>query len=443
MVLVHGGGYVGLIGAVHFALAGHNVVIYDPDPIVADAINLGRPRAQELVGYMAGPTREAIDSGRLVATSAPSNRDTFMARADVHVVAVPTERAGEPMLAILDAVILDIAARARDGALLVVESTLTPGTTRRLRPLVEARGRRLGESSVGGLRWAVAPRRDWLADSGRNVVTLARVVGGVTPDCTAAAIAFLRTVSNKIHATDAATAEVVKALENALLHVPVMFAHQLAAALPELDIAEALRLAATHWRLPEYHLNIGTGGRCVSLGTKYLYTASRQAPELTLARAAIEADRGFSAVVAEAIAARIPAGGRVAVLGIGYRPGFRDRGESPGLRAAAACRDRGFEVRVHDPLYGGAEIAMLDGCRWEPLELKVGAGGGAGLEWGDAVVLATPHDEYLTLPAKARWRPGQFVLDAQGEWAPFRQFLAAAGVRYVAVGEPGWRGEHA
>lgn len=277
-IAYHGLGYVGLTGAVHFALAGIDVIGFDPDPTIAAAVNDGKPKHGEFLSYLGDKLSAA--SGHLRATT--QFADTL--EADVHIVAVPTERKGEPFDAIVFEVLTKLWQSAKDGAIVLVESTLAPGTIDRWVATVPKAyaqyevtqaadgassgvavraSRDVADIGTGKFHLAVCPRRDWFADQSKSLAALPRIVGGYTPLSTEMAEDVLSHVSTKILRTTYRTAEITKALENALLHVPLMYVHQLAMALPEHDVAEAVRLAGTHWRLMPLHLNVGTGGRCL------------------------------------------------------------------------------------------------------------------------------------------------------------------------------------
>jgi UDP-N-acetyl-D-mannosaminuronate dehydrogenase len=215
-------------------------------------------------------------------------------------------------------------------------------------------------------------------------------------------------------------------LENALLHVPVMFAYQLAYALPGHNVAEALRLAGTHWRLTPLYLGFGTGGRCVPLGTEYLVAASGQRLELGLK--ALDWDARFRELIADIVEKTAPR--KVLVLGMAYRPEFRDMGLSPGLAVARALKRKMISVDVHDPMWKPDELAALTELDVPSLTT---------VRDYDVVLVATGHKSYLELPTNPRlWRRGQIVLDGPGAWTSYRGKFDDRGVCYKAVGDPGW-----
>lgn len=445
-IVYHGGGYAGLTGAVHFAMAGKQVLIYDPDEQVVAAINSGKPKAGEFLRYltdygarMASDTGPALFGDQIRATV----RFRDAALAPVHIIAAPSERAGRPemsiVLGILDRIIRNVEVRK---PVIIVESTLTPGTIDRFLDLPLEGGRVPARDllQMGGFCLAVAPRRDWFADPAKNVKTLDRVVGGVMPGCTAAAVNVLSIVSTKIHVTDYRTAELVKPLENALLHVPLMMVHELASNYPYHDVAEAVRLAGTHWRLFPLHLNFGAGGRCVPLGPKYLLDGTQFGSDML--EAAVQQDklmREQIAVIARSWLTDIRrkdarSTGCALVLGMAYRPDFKDAGSSPGVDIANGLVARGVKTMIHDPMWGADELlTMVPGA-------SVITDPGSCVE-ADVVLLSTPHQEYFNWPLRGEaWRKGQIVLDAQGYWnkGSFPLAFETQGVEYRQVGKPGW-----
>lgn len=410
-IAVHGGGYVGLTAAIHYARAGKVVMICDPDQSVVDAINRGTPRANEILG----------DVGAGCAGEHPRATTSFecVQDAPAHVVCVPSEKDGAPWMDLVTQVVRRIAA-GRGDRLIIVESTVTPGTLSAF-----------SELPAKGINLAHAPRRDWFAEAEKNLATLQRVVGGLTPECTRRAIDLISSVTPRelILATDCRTAELVKPLENAFLHVPVMLACEVARAYPDLDIARAVELACTHWRLMTIYLNAGTGGRCVQLGSRYLQDGTPQLGAGVL-HAAIGGETLMRDSAARAIAARVNPGAKVLVLGIAYRPGFRDAGNSPGLAVAHALRTLGVSPSVYDPMWTSQELETMCQLPTSP----------PAVETFDAVFLATPHAQLATPRTLGTWRPGQFVLDAQGAWVAHREHFAELEVEYKRIGDPGWLG---
>lgn len=418
-IVYHGLGYVGLTGACHFVAAGVNVIGFDPDAAVVAAVNSGKPKAGEFLGYLGGD-----------GTKLPKATTDFdaIARHGIHFIAVPSERNDQPDMTIVKDVVMRLLASIPSGGTIVIESTLTPGT---IDEIVEGP---CGQRVLAGEVFLIhAPRRDWFADADKNLGKLPRVVGAYNVNARAMAQAILSIVtpSDKLLFTDHQTAELVKPLENALFYMPIALGHAMAVAYAQVDVAEALRLAATHWRFESFgglYIGLAAGGRCVPMGPKYLLAAKDGA--LTLLDLALDANVVVSREIA--IYAVETDAVSVTILGMAYRPDFADLGGSPGLMLAhelrRACRH--VTVRVHDPFLAGR--VHLDGFEVvTDVQLPTILGA------SDIVVVATPHDGYAGFDGHVTWRDGQTIFDARGCWRG-RGDTWPEGVSYRQIGTPGW-----
>lgn len=421
-IAIHGLGYVGLTAAVHWAKAGWTVYAYDHDLRVIQALREGTPRASEFLAYLNADVAQLVADGKILPTR------TFVAtlECNVHSIAIPTEKDGKPWEEGVLALLHELVFSLNDANTILVESTLTPGTIDRLLMSIDGAGR--DRNTLPDI--AVCPRRDWFADASKSLETLDRIVGGVTPRATEVAAELISTVTKgTIHRCGYREAEFTKALENAWLHALVMLPTELMINRSDIDIARVMELASTHWRLPTVFGGAGCGGRCVPIATKYLLDASGPGGIL---EAVNTTERHIRVHVAEAIARRVRDHRfkRVLVLGVAYRPNFRDAGLSPGLDVARYLRnDFGIETLVHDPMWTREELANLTGFEVsDPMSLGYGA-----------VFLATPHAEYASLPGELDWRSKPFVMDAHGGWSRFETFFEQSGIEYTRVGSAGWR----
>jgi UDP-N-acetyl-D-glucosamine dehydrogenase len=426
-------GYVGLSGSVHMAKAGVPVIGYDLDKKVVDDLNNGSPKGEEFLSYLGDEVFYLVQEGLLWAT----NEWDKVKDHDVFIIAVPSEKDGEPYDDIVKSVVKKILVQPRKvPPTIIIESTLSPGVGNDLISYAAALDLEAGKDFY----LAVCPRKDWFADPQKNVATLPRVVGGVTDACSQKACDILSRVSKDIHITQHDTAELTKALENALLHIPCMFAHELSLARPDLDVAAALKLAGLHWRLPTYHIGFGTGGRCVPLGTKYLTESAKgRSFRLNIGEEATSRDEGFRYIIANIAEYewdRRGEEGIILVLGLGYRQDFKDVGLSPGLKIAQLLSKRDLPVVVHDPLFTPEEVKDQFDLQMIPF---------TEIDWSDVkvILLATPHTEYVSLPATPNiWQEGQYILDAQGIWKWHTSIFDKYGVEYHQVGDRNWFKPH-
>ena len=267
-ICVLGLGYIGLPTGSMFALAGNDVIGVDPSPRVQAALHAGltsldEPELQTLV-------TAAINSGRLKVRTRPEPADAF-------IIAVPTPldtATNTADLSYVKEAARAIAPLLRRGNLVVLESTVPPGTTRDvLAPLLAESGLRPGvDVYVAHCPERVLP--------GRILVELEqndRLAGGLTPSCAEEAAELYRSfVKGAIMRTDATTAEMVKVMENTFRDVNVALANEFALVAERIgvDVWEAIRLANHHPRVNVLAPGPGVGGHCIAVDPWFLVSAA-------------------------------------------------------------------------------------------------------------------------------------------------------------------------
>jgi UDP-N-acetyl-D-mannosaminuronic acid dehydrogenase len=341
----------------------------------------------------------ALAEGRLAASERPVAADAF-------IIAVPTpvdERDGRsPDLRHVEEAARAVAAVVRPGNLVVLESTVPPGTTDRLLvPELERSGLKAGRD----LLVAHVPERVLPGNLIAELTENARVIGGVDErSAEAAREVYARFVTGALIVTDARTAEMVKLMENTYRDVNVALANEFAALAEELgvDVWRALDIANQHPRVNIHRPGPGVGGHCVPVDPWFLATAtSHEAPLIRAARAVNDAmPERIASALREALAGvERPV---VALLGLAYKGNTDDTRNSPAL-ALARLLD-GWTVRACDPRVRAA--AGIDVFA-SPEEAARGA---------DALVVMTDHREFAALDGAALGAVmrGRFVYDARG-----------------------------
>lgn len=342
-VCVLGLGYVGLPTAAVLATRGQRVAGVDTRPDVVTTINEGRihivePELDALV-------RAAVSAGRLRAFAAPQPADAFL-------ICVPTPfgPGHQPDLAFVEAASRSLLSVLRPGNLVVLESTSPPGTTRQLvAGILEAAGFVVG----GDVFVAHAPERVLPGAVIREVVENDRVVGGVTPACTEAAVAFYeRFVSGEVLRCTADTAELVKLSENAYRDVNIAFANELSNVCEQLDLDvwEVIRLANRHPRVGILRPGPGVGGHCIAVDPWFIVAASPdRTPLIQAARAVNDARPTQVVATVRGLAERFRRP-QIACMGLTYKPDIDDVRESPALEVVRELVHADFgEVSVVEP----------------------------------------------------------------------------------------------
>ena len=324
-----------------FALAGNDVIGVDPSPRVQAALQAGlasldEPELQTLI-------TAAINSGRLKVRTRPEPADAF-------IIAVPTPL--DPATSAADLSYVETAARQvtpllRRGNLVVLESTVPPGTTRDvLAPILAESGLRPGvDFHVAHCPERVLP--------GRILVELEqndRLAGGLTPACADQAAELYRSfVKGAIMLTDATVAEMVKVMENTYRDVNVALANEFALIAERIgvDVWEAIRLANHHPRVNVLTPGPGVGGHCIAVDPWFLVGA---APDLaTLIRAARHVNDDMPRHVIARLRAMVAPPAPIALLGVTYKAEVDDIRESPALQVAELAIEAGYAVRLCDP----------------------------------------------------------------------------------------------
>lgn len=342
-VAVIGLGYIGLPTSVSLAAGGLTVTGVDTNAAIVERVNCGEAPFEE--PDLAAALGRAVSAGRLrAATRVPS--------ADAFIIAVPTPFTADkkPDLGFVMAASESVACVLRGGEVVVVESTVPPGTTECVSRLIAARRPDLrlphedavlhdGQPDPRPLvHVAHCPER---VLPGRILIEIAandRVIGGLTPACSEKAARLYRTFCHgEIHLADATSAEMVKLAENAYRDVNIAFANELANICRELDLDvwDIISMANRHPRVGILHPGIGVGGHCIAVDPWFIIDAApEQAKMLRVAR---EVNDAMPAEVAAQVvsAAHRQHARAVGCLGLSFKANVGDARNSPAVQVVA------------------------------------------------------------------------------------------------------------
>lgn len=382
-VCVLGLGYVGLPTAAVLATHGRKVAGVDVSSKVIDTINAGEIHIVE-------PELDALVRAAVAAEHLQAHPAPVPARAYLICVPTPFKDDHAPDLHFVEEATRALLPVLRPGALVVLESTSPPGTTRNVvARILEEAGFVAGES----VHVAHAPERVLPGAVVREVVENARVVGGVTPACTEACADFYEGfVRGDVLRTSAEGAELSKLSENAFRDVNIAFANELANICTEVgvDVWEVIDLANRHPRVNVLRPGPGVGGHCIAVDPWFLVAAAPdQTPLIRMARTVNDARPGQVVERVRAMAARFKAP-RIACLGLSYKPDIDDTRESPAMKVVEALRDAALgELLVAEP---HLDESPLDGLELHPPL--------AAVEAADIVVILVAHRVFRRLPRK-------------------------------------------
>ena len=364
---VVGLGYVGLPVACLFAQAGFQTIGLDVLQERVDMINRGENPILGIEPHLAELIREVVSQEKLHATTTY----TDLANADIIIVAVQTpidESDHKPRYDHMRSALKALGSVLKDGALVIVESTLAPSTMRDVVvPVLEmSTGRRQGEGFYVGH----CPERLMPGKLLHNIRHMDRVIGAPTQEIADIMVAFYQhVVQGTLDTTDLITAELVKTTENAYRDVQIAFANEVAKICEDVG-GDVWRVRELVNKSPGRHMLLpgaGVGGHCIPKDPWLLLANS--SIEASLIPAARSVNRSMPAHVLSTTKQALTAYGKdlnnakIAVLGYAYLEDSDDTRDAPSIHYIELARAAGADVVVHDPFVHPYQTDIADTLR--------------------------------------------------------------------------------
>ena len=412
------------------------------------AINAGRspigalePDVDDLVAQGAG-------SGRLRATTQYAD----ISDAEVVLVCVQTERRGTSpdyshLLEALHGVATALARRtAASVPLVVIESTLAPTTLQTVvRPLFAQHGLEEGRDVL----LAHSPSRLTRGGIVERIASSDKVIGTLSPETgPRVAAVYARVVTRgTLHCTNAATAEVVKTLENASRDVRIAYAAEVARFCDAQDIDfYAVRRQVNSRLAAERGASaapcggllvptVGVGGHSLPKDGPFLWWRALEQGVVPAHSLILEARRINDESPAQVLALVERFSGSVtrrsiALLGVAYRADSDDARHSPTIALAQLLVARGARVSLHDPHVSAADPHLLRTGLAAVFHRDLADA----LATAEVVVVCVAHQQYLR--GGKRWLPhaqrARSVIDACNAYRASE--IASTVVRYAGIG---------
>ncbi|NYS31867.1 MULTISPECIES: UDP-N-acetyl-D-mannosamine dehydrogenase [unclassified Pantoea] len=340
-ISVIGLGYIGLPTAAVFASKGKKVVGVDINARAVETINRGaihivEPDLDQVV-------HAAVTRGDLRATTQPEAADAFL-------IAVPTPFKDEhqPDLRFVKAAAESIAPVLKKGDLVILESTSPVGSTEQMADWLAAARPDLRFPQHGeapDIFVAYCPERVLPGQVMVELINNDRVIGGMTPACSARASELYRLfLKGECVETNARTAEMCKLTENSFRDVNIAFANELSLICADqgINVWELIALANRHPRVNILQPGPGVGGHCIAVDPWFIVA---QNPELArLIRTAREVNDAKPQWVLDqvktALADCLTQTGKrasditIACFGLAFKPNIDDLRESPAVGVA-------------------------------------------------------------------------------------------------------------
>ncbi len=447
VVGIAGLGYMGLATGLAFANRGWKAVGYDISTEIRAAVARGESPYSE-VG-LPELLRSEVGAGRFEVVA---SMDDLAARADAIFLCLPTPSSATGRIDLravrsgsrsLGRALGSVTARR----LVVVKSTVVPGTTERVvEPIVRrATGR-------GPDRLAVASNPEFLAEGTmvRDALRPERVVVGAREAWAQALLRRLyRPFRTQVVVLTPSGAELVKYSSNTFLAMKVSFANEIARVAERLDVNvdDVMAAVGADSRIGRRFLVAGPGfgGSCFDKDVRALATfmGDLGVPR-RLARATLRANDDRVGHVFDLVHAVEPrlAGRRVALLGLAFKAGTDDVRESRALPILERLLAEGAQVRAHDPV--AVPRFQREWARRHPgatgARLRFVDSAPDALAGADLAILQADWPEYARWPAGwSRRMNAPVLVDLRRAVRP--AVARSAGLRVLAlgVGAPGGR----
>jgi UDPglucose 6-dehydrogenase len=433
-ICVVGAGYVGLVTAVCLADSGIEVRLLDVDIQRLDMLRAGRsPIHEPLLDELLA---KVLERGTLVLHDdvAQAMRG---ARIAMLAVGTPPLADGRADLSQVRAALSSTVAHAGPDTVMVIKSTVPPGTTASLRSLCRRNGR--------PLPLAVCPEFLSEGSAVKDFHQPPQVVIGGDDEAACRRVAQLfEYLDAPIRITDSTSAELIKYGTNSFLALKISFINEMAH-LCELtggDVTDVADGIGTDSRIGRAFLGagLGFGGSCFPKDVRALdQAASYHGHSFWLLRAAVEVNAQqrtrFVAKIQKALRGNLT-NKRVAVLGLAFKPGTDDVRAAASIDVIRHLEDLGARVVATDPVAGpkAAPLLPLTEIVGDPYQCVRGA---------DVVVLVTEWPEYLALDWQRVAGAVKRHLVIDGRNCLDGERLVEAGFTYISFGratrKPGTR----
>lgn len=392
MVNVIGLGYIGLPTALMLASHGVEVVGTDCNEKLVDTLNAGRTTFKEK------GLEELFDS----AVKKGIQFTTAYQVTDTYIVSVPTpyDRFSKKVDSkfIVQAV-RDVINVAPEGAAVVIESTISPGTIERaVRPILELEERT-------DLQLVHAPERIIPGNMVYELLHNNRTIGADDKESgEKIKRLYASFCKGEIVVTDIRTAEMTKVVENTYRAVNIAFANELARICrhDKMDVYEIIRICNMHPRVNILQPGPGVGGHCISVDPWFLVG---DYPSLAkVIDESMKTNDAMPAFVLHRVYDIMKEKGmkdlsRVGLYGLTYKENVDDMRESPTLQMLASQEKHlGAPLKVYDPLITDDMVEN----QYHDLDKFLGD--------IDLVVIMVGHDEIIQNKNKLE---GKIVLDTR------------------------------
>jgi UDP-N-acetyl-D-mannosaminuronic acid dehydrogenase len=370
--IVGGGGHVGFPLALTFASKGLKVVVHDINESILETIAQGKPPFME---RGAEPLlRQALGSGLLSLSTRPAS--VANAAAIVVTIGTPVDEFQNPVFKVMRECVDGLLQYLSDEQLVILRSTVYPGTTNWLDKYLLSQGKRL--------KVAFCPERVVQGLAIEEIRQYPQIVSGTTPEAECAAAQLFRMIAPEVVYLTPIEAEFAKLFSNAYRYIQFAVANQFymmssSVGVDYYRILEGMQKNYPRARdLPRAGF---TAGPCLLKDTMQL--ASFFDNQFSLGYAAMLVNEGIALYLVERIAQKYPLDQiTVGLLGMAFKADIDDTRASLSYKLKKVLQFRARAVLTTDP-------HVTTDPELRPLDVV--------LSDSDVLILCVPHSAYRYL----------------------------------------------
>ncbi len=411
-----GTGFVGVVTSAVFAKLGHTVIGLDIDQAKIDSLSAGQvpffePGLEDLLVEMQ-------KTGNLSFTT---SYEQAVSEADVVMIMVGTPSApdGQADLKYVLATGESAAPHLKEGAVVVLKSTVPPGTNQKLKDVIQAKTQ---------VSFDIASVPEFLREGTAVEDTLhpdRAVIGSTNPETIKLLTELHAPLTPNIITMKPESAQMAKYASNVYLAMRITFANQMADLCEKngADIEEVIRGIGADSRIGTHYWypGLGYGGSCFPKDVKEIASYAKHIGE----------NESIFIAVDELNSKRIPrlmekydalvggfAGKTVGVLGLSFKKNTNDTREAPAGIVIPWLEERGATVKTADP--------KVEADTTDPYEAASGA---------HVLMLLVEWDEYTGLDLNklaSVMEDPKYLIDTRNQYSP--KEVLAAGLKYQGIG---------
>jgi UDP-N-acetyl-D-mannosaminuronic acid dehydrogenase len=371
LTVVGGAGHVGIPLVLSFTAKGLTVNVNDVNLDSLTALKSGR---LPFIEYGAeGLLTNALRDNRLLFTSKPS--EISSSGPVIVTIGTPVDEFLNPERHVVQQCLDVLLPYLQDGQLLVLRSTLYPGTTDWIGEYLKRKDR--------NLKVAFCPERIVQGYGVEELARMPQIVSGTTPEAAEEAAALFRNIAPEIITLDPIEAEFAKLFGNAYRYIEFAVTNQfyLIAKSAGLDYQRILRAMKHNYPRAKNIPRPGyAAGPCLMKDTMQLTAFARN--EFTLGNAAMLVNEGLPLHIIADLRRRYDLKKMtVGLLGMAFKSEVDDVRASLSYKFKKVLNGCAREVLTTDP-YVTADPDLL------PLDEVVAR--------SDVLILCTPHNDYKT-----------------------------------------------